>query len=95
MILAFLFIVPVIAADSHTENNSVPFQTISGTSLSPTIQEDINTAIATKKLHKNRIEQVLIEREKKISKDYLKDNNSDSTRIQKLGLKAQNLLIHI
>jgi hypothetical protein len=90
MILACLLIIPVIATDSLIENNSVPFQTISGASLPLTIPEDIITAIAEKKVTQNRIDQAMIEREKKISEGYLKDNDSDSTRIQNPGLKTQN-----
>jgi hypothetical protein len=70
IIVAFLLIVPVMATDPLTENNSVQFQTISGTSLSPAIQEDIVAAIAEKKATQNRIDQAMIERERKISGGY-------------------------
>jgi hypothetical protein len=70
MLGILLLIVPVMATDPLTENNSVQFQTISGTSLSPAIQEDIVAAIAEKKATQNRIDQAMIERERKISGGY-------------------------
>ena len=47
--MVILLIVPVVAIDPVTENNSVQFQTISATSLSPAIREEIIAAITEKK----------------------------------------------
>jgi PKD repeat protein len=90
MILAYLLIIPVLATDSQAGNNAIPFQTITGTSLSSTIQENINDAIAEKIAIKNKIDQDIVEREIRLSESFLKNDDSHSAQILSLGLKVHN-----
>jgi len=90
IILVHLLIIPVTATASQAGNNAIPFKTITDTSLSPTIQENINDAIAEKIATKNKIDQAIVEREIRLSESYLKNDDSNSAQILSLGLKVHN-----